>query len=178
MTGEPGVTLESLDFEWGDAYIISYARDQWAALRRDTRRFLTAQTLDELAARIDTDYAAHPVPRGVDPPGTADYLDAPGEHDDLDEDDAPDEDDGGGGALGRDREKLELLIGLRDAFPQWAISYAPFPRAWTARKDGATICQNTPALLYFALTLIERKERQARHAPGRGWPPWPGTAPP
>ena len=43
MTGEPGVTLESLDWEWGDAYIISYARDQWAALRRDTRRFLTAR---------------------------------------------------------------------------------------------------------------------------------------
>ena len=42
MSGEPGVTLESLDWEWGDAYIISYARDQWAALRRDTRRFLTA----------------------------------------------------------------------------------------------------------------------------------------
>ena len=26
MTGEPGVTLESLDFEWGDAYLICYAR--------------------------------------------------------------------------------------------------------------------------------------------------------
>ena len=78
MTGEPGVTLESLDFEWGDAYLICYARDQWAALRRDTHRFLTAQTLDELAARIDADYAASPVPRGFDPPGTADY-DAPGE---------------------------------------------------------------------------------------------------
>ncbi len=24
--GDPGVTLESLDWEWGDAYIISYAR--------------------------------------------------------------------------------------------------------------------------------------------------------
>ena len=42
MTGEPGVTLESLDFEWGDAYLICYARDQWAALRRDTHRFLAA----------------------------------------------------------------------------------------------------------------------------------------
>ena len=77
MTGEPPVTLESLDFDWGDAYLIYYARDQWAALRRDTRQFLTAQTLDELAARIDADYAASPVPRDVDPPGTADYLDAP-----------------------------------------------------------------------------------------------------
>ena len=26
MTRDPGVTLESLDWEWGDAYIISYAR--------------------------------------------------------------------------------------------------------------------------------------------------------
>ena len=26
MTGEPGVTLESLNWEWGDAYIICYAR--------------------------------------------------------------------------------------------------------------------------------------------------------
>ena len=159
MTGDPGVTLESLDFEWGDAYLICYARDQWAALRRDTRRFLTAQTLDELAARIDTDYAAHPVPRGCDPPGTADYLNA------------PDEDE----AAGQDGERLELLAGLRDAFPHWAISYSPFSRTWTARKDGATICQNTPALLYFA--LIERKQRRARHGPGWDWPPWPGTSP-
>ena len=68
MTGEPGVTLESLDWEWGDAYIISYARDQWAALRRDTRRFLTAETLDELAAKIEADYAAHPVPRELTRP--------------------------------------------------------------------------------------------------------------
>lgn len=60
----------------GDAYLICYARDQWAALRRDTRQFLTAQTPDELAAGIDADYAASPVPRGFDPPGTADYLTA------------------------------------------------------------------------------------------------------
>ena len=71
MTGEPGVTLESLDWDWGDAYIICYARDQWAALRRDTRRFLTAATLDELAARIETDYAAPRSPRDFGPPGTA-----------------------------------------------------------------------------------------------------------
>ena len=104
MTGEPGVTLESLDFDWGDAYIICYARDQWAALRRDTRRFLTAQTLDELATKIDTDYAAHPVPREFGPPGTADYLSAPDEDDDLDEDEDEDEDeheDGTGTGTGR-----------------------------------------------------------------------------
>ena len=159
MTGEPGVALESLDWEWGDAYLICYARDQWAALRRDTRRFLTADTLDELAGRIDADYAAHPVPREFGPPGTADYLDAPDQDQDGDE------------------GRLELLIQLREAFPQWAISYAPFSRAWTARKDGVTICGNTPALLCIALALIERKERQARHGPGWDWPPWDNASP-
>ena len=168
MIGDPGVTLESLDWDWGDAYLICYARDQWAALRRDTHRFLTAQTLDELATKIDADYAASPVPRGCDPPGTADYL-APGDGEDLDEDDAPGEGEGEGGAPGQDGDTLELLIRLRNAFPQWAISYAPFPQAWTAHKDGATICQKSPALL--CLALIERKERRARHGPGWDWPP-------
>ena len=170
MTGEPGVTLESLDWEWGDAYLICYARDQWAALRRDTRRFLTAETLDELAARIDADYAASPVPRGYDPPGTADYRDTPDEDDDLDEGER--EGEVPGRDRDRDRERLGLLMGLREVFPQWAISYSPFPRAWIARKDGATICQNSPALLCVALLLIEQKERQARH--GRDWPPGSG----
>ena len=164
MTGGPGVTLESLDFDWGDAYIICYARDQWAALRRDTHRFLTAATLDELATKIETDYAAHPVPREFGPPGTADYLSAPDEDDDLDEDGVPGRD--------RDRERLGLLAGLRQAFPHWAISYSPFSRAWTARKDGATICQNSAALLCVALMLIEGKQRQARR--GRDWPPGSG----
>ncbi len=37
--------LEALGFEWGDAYLLSYSRDRWVALRRDTRRFLIADTL-------------------------------------------------------------------------------------------------------------------------------------
>ena len=179
MTGEPGVTLESLDWEWGDAYIISYASDQWAALRRDTHRFLTAATLDELATKIETDYAAFPVPRGCDPPGTADYL-APSDGEDPDSEDPDeneDEDEDEDEDAGRDGERPEVLIRLRETFPQWAISYAPFPRAWTARKDGTTICQNTAALLCVALILIERKERQARNGPGWIWPPW-GHVPP
>ena len=169
MTGEPGVTLESLDWDWGDAYIICYARDQWAALRRDTRRFLTAATLDELATKIEADYAAHPVPRESGPPGTADYPGTPDQDDDdLDED----------GVRGRDRdrdrdgERLGLLMGLRQVFPQWAISYSPFSRAWTARNDDATICQNSAALLCAALMLAERKQRQAQ--PGRDRPPGSG----
>ena len=160
MTGDPGVTLESLDFEWGDAYLICYARDQWAALRRDTRRFLTAQTLDELAARIDADYAAHPVPRGCDPPGTADYLNA------------PDEDE----AAGQDGERLELLAGLRDASPRWAISYSPFSRTWTAREDDATIARTRPR--FCTSRHADRAETTPGPArPGWDWPPWPGTSP-
>ena len=62
-------------------------------------------------------------------------------------------------------------MGLREVFPQWAISYSPFFRVWIARKDDATIRQNTAALLFFALTLIERNERRARP----DGPPWPGT---
>ena len=155
MTGEPGITLESLDYEWGDAYLFSYARDQWAALRRDTRRFLTASTLDELAAAIDADYKAAPVPREAGPPGTDGYLTTP------DDDEVP----------GRDGDRLRLLMGLRAAFPHWNISYSPSFRAWTARNDTATIRQGTPALLWFALTLTERR---ARHGPGRDQTPGSG----
>ena len=155
MTGPPGVTLESLEFEWGDAYLIRYARDQWAALRRDTHRFLTAATLDELAARIEADYTAAPVPRGSGPPGTAGYLNTPDNNDEV---------------PGRDGDRLGLLMGLRAAFPHWNISYSPSFRAWTARNDDATICQNTPALLCIALALIERRQRRARHGPGADGP--------
>ena len=151
MTGPPGITLETLEFEWGDAYLIHYARDQWAALRRGT--------LDELAARIEADYTASPVPRETDPPGTAGYLNTPGNEDEV---------------PGRDGDRLRLLMGLRATFPHWNISYSPSFRTWTARNDDTTIRQNTPALLWFALTLIERKQRRARHGPGRDPTPGPG----
>ena len=160
MTGEPRVTLESLDWEWGDAYIISYARDQWAALRRDTRRFLTAQTPDELAARIDADYATHPVPRGCDPPGTADYLDTPDEDDDLDEDGVPgrdsdsdsdrDERQGEAGAAGRAAggvpalgdQLLTVIPGL-DRPQRWCHHLPRFGRA-AVRRFNAGRPEGTP----------------------------------
>ena len=68
-------------------------------------------------------------------------------------------------------------MGLRAAFPHWNISYSPSFRAWTARNDNATIRQNTPALLCFALALIERRQRQARHGPGADGPPVPVADP-
>ena len=74
MTGQPAVTLESVAFDWGDAYLLSYTRDRWVALRRDSHRFLTAHTLTGLETAIEADYRDHPVPRDFDPPGAADYL--------------------------------------------------------------------------------------------------------
>ncbi len=67
MTSQPAVTLESLSFHWADAYLISYARDRWVALRRDRHRFLTAGTLTGLETAIEADYRDHPVPRDFDP---------------------------------------------------------------------------------------------------------------
>jgi hypothetical protein len=76
VTGPPP-SLETLAFHWADAYIICYARDQWIALRRDTRHFLTADTLAGLETAIEADYQDHPVPREFDPPGATDYLSLP-----------------------------------------------------------------------------------------------------
>ena len=66
--------LETLAFHWADAYLLSYSRDRWVALRRDTRRFLIAGTLTGLEHAIQDDYRHHPVSRASDPPGTADCL--------------------------------------------------------------------------------------------------------
>ena len=113
----------------------------------------------------------HPVPRDCDPPGTADYLGTPDEDDDMDED--------GDGVPGRDRERerLGLLAGLREVFPQWAISYSPFSRAWIARKDGATICQGSAALLCIALLLIDGRNARPGAAPAGTGPRGPVASP-
>jgi len=79
MTGRPAVTLESVAFDWGDAYLLSYARDRWVALRRDSHRFLTAHTLTGLERAIEADYRDHPAPRHFGPPGADSYLNLPGE---------------------------------------------------------------------------------------------------
>ena len=113
MTKEPPVTRQSLAFQWRDLYLVCYARDQWAALRRGQHRFLTAGTLDELATTIEADYEASPALRELGPPATADHPTAPDDGEDLDEDEV----------LGQDAEIQDLLTQLRGAFRQWAISY-------------------------------------------------------
>ncbi len=165
MTGEPGVTLESLDFGVGRR--LHHLLRPRPVGRAAPRHPPVPHRADPGRAghQDRADYAAHPVPREFGPPGTADYLSAPDEDDDLDEDGVPGRD--------RDRERLGLLAGLREVFPHWAISYSPFSRAWTARKDGATICQNSAALLCIALLLIEGRQRQARRG-RRDWPPGSG----
>ncbi len=74
MTSQPAVTLETVTFHWGDAYLIRCTRDRRVALRRDRQRFVTAGTLAGLETAIEADYRDNPVPRDFDPPGAADYL--------------------------------------------------------------------------------------------------------
>ena len=50
----------------GATYLITYTRDRWVALRRDTRQFLSGHTLDELEAAICADYGRQPVAREFD----------------------------------------------------------------------------------------------------------------
>ena len=66
--------LAFLAYHWGDAYLISYAKDRWVALRRDTRYFLVADSLAELETLITADYRRQPVSRDFDPLQDADYL--------------------------------------------------------------------------------------------------------
>jgi len=61
--------LEALGFEWGDAYLLSYSRDRWVALRRDTRRFLVADTLTGLEHAIRADYSTTRSPATAIRPG-------------------------------------------------------------------------------------------------------------
>ena len=104
--------LETLAFHWADAYLLSYSRDRWVALRRDTRRFLIAGTLTGLEHAIQDDYRHHPVSRASDPPGTADCLN-------LDDGDVPADGDV------PDEETRFILAALRYAFPAWTITYSP-----------------------------------------------------
>jgi len=155
--GQPSV-LEALTFEWAHAYVLGYSRDRWVALRRDSGRFLVADTLTGLEHAIQRDYRHPPVSRDGDPLGTADHLN-------LDDGGVPDDGDA------PDEDARFILAALQFAFPAWTITCSPQLRAWIARTSGKTICQNSPVLLCAALTLIEGKEHRARHDPG--WDPPP-----
>jgi hypothetical protein len=126
---------------------------------RDTRARKLPYQVDFTASHI------HPVPRDFDPPGTAGYLafpaGDPGHGLDL-----PDSEMFPGDEISLDEDTLTVLDQLREVFGGWAISYFLQLRSWIARRRGAiTICQNSAVLLCIALTLIERKERQARNNP-------------
>jgi hypothetical protein len=73
MSG-PRWTLAAVTYHWGDAYLITYTRDHWVALRRDTRQFLSGSTLDELEAAIRADYDRQPVPREFDLPDSPEEM--------------------------------------------------------------------------------------------------------
>jgi hypothetical protein len=63
--------LDSLRWNWGDAYLISFFEpEHWMAQRRDNRATLRAATPFGLRDLIIADYTARPVPRDLDRPAT------------------------------------------------------------------------------------------------------------
>jgi hypothetical protein len=61
--------LESLRWNWGEAYVIhNPAARVWTAERRDTHTVLRADTPTALRDAIVADYTARPVPRDDSPP--------------------------------------------------------------------------------------------------------------
>lgn len=156
----PPATLDDLTWGWGDAYLFSYARDRWIALRRDARYFVTAETLAGLEQAIMADYRGNPVSRDYDPLRAAGGLD-PGDE----ENDEGDGDDEAGDQFLVDGTPA-ILAALRQTFPLWAISYNWGTRVWTARSEKKTITENSPTLLCVALILIERRHRQRAPGPG------------
>ena len=59
--------LQDLQFNWGDAYLITGAAGHWIAQRRDSGQTLTASSPDALRDLIIEDYAERPVSREVAP---------------------------------------------------------------------------------------------------------------
>lgn len=154
-------TLAALAHEWGDAYLLSYCRDRWVALRRDKRYFLVADTLDELEAAVRADYRERPVPRTFDPPNAGDYLDEAdgvGEagtwKSPMPEAVAADEQDGDA-LLGP--ETRMILAELRQLFPYWEISYSAELGTWMARSTYGSFCEHSIALVWVALARMERR---------------------
>ena len=116
MSG-PRWTLAAVTYHWADAYLITYTRDRWVALRRDTRTFLSGHTLNELEAAIRADYGRRPLPREFDPLQTAEEMSwppipfLPGPDDCDEEEEATDVGPDTRGLP--DEESLSLLLLLR-----------------------------------------------------------------
>jgi hypothetical protein len=136
------ITLETLLWDWGDAYTIGYRHDEWLAARRDDLAVLCAATLPGLDQMIQADYRNHPVPRECDLPDRR----RPGQ---------------GRRRGGAGDDESFLLTALAEAFPAWTISYSFTTGTWTARTRKKTIRQPTAVLLAAALVLGERRYRQS-----------------
>ena len=146
----PLPTLAFLAYHWGDAYLISYAKDRWVALRRDTRYFLVADSLAELEKLITADYRRQPVSRDLDPLQDADYPTFPDIFTNPDADE------------GLDAETRIIMRELRRAFPAWAITFSTETRTWVGKtRRNKTVSVNSAVELCIVLALTERRARQA-----------------
>lgn len=152
----PPWTPQALAFHWGDAYVFSYTRDRWVALRRDKRYFIVADTLDELEAAIRIDYRSDPVPRVCDPPGAGDYPGRPEE--DRDERTG----DQGEHNAGLDPDTAMVLSELRQLFPRWDVTYSAELQTWMAKSRSGSFSEHSIALIWVALARMERRKEERR----------------
>ena len=59
--------LAELQWNWGEAYLITGAAGHWLAQRKDNGQTLTASGPEQLRTLMIEDYAARPVSREVTP---------------------------------------------------------------------------------------------------------------
>ncbi len=166
-------TLESLMLAWGDAYIFAYTRDRWKAIRRDGLMFLAADTLTQLAAEIDADHRNNPVLDECDALDTArDYLTAENGSPPECTDELLTRAVHAAEAITRRAAENRLILShLRAMFPGWDIEYCDPIRGWIARRNGASIWENSALDIRLALTLIEQKQDHGTGTPEGPQPP-------
>lgn len=64
--GDDAHALRNLQWNWGEAYLITGAAGHWIAQRRDNGQMLAARCPDELRQMIIENYAVQQVPRGTE----------------------------------------------------------------------------------------------------------------
>ena len=64
--GDATQALRGLQWNWGEAYLITGAAGHWIAHRRDNGQMLAARSPAELRELIIEDYAVQQVPRGAE----------------------------------------------------------------------------------------------------------------